>query len=207
MKDEVADAYKKKYKNGLPNFDLSIYSLSEFKDYAVWDSDEWWDRYDFLHVKIFADKTDGLLSKICTEKARIPPNEKNAYIQKKLGAYINNFYRSVKAHKKKKLNAAILKAAESVPFLLDAVFALHNRPTPFLDYLEDELQTYPLEKLPWNPIEFHKKIIEIVSTGSLAVQQEVAKTMEKWARNEGYGNVFDEWEGKDRWAMEYNQGQ
>ena len=83
------------------------------------------------------------------------------------------------------------------------VFALHNRPRPFYGYLEKELKAYPLKKLPWPTDEFLKKILLILSTADLPTQQEILQAMEKLLRREGFGKVFDDWKGKDKWAMTY----
>lgn len=203
VKDGTEEMYKKKYQKNVENADAWTHSLSQLKTCNAWNGPEHWDRYDYLHVKILVDKTDGLIQKLCGEKGHIPPEEKDAYVRGRLDAYLDSFFRSVKAYKKGNKSGSLLRAAGSVPFLLDVVFGLNGRHTPFLDYLEQELQTYPLEKLPWNPADFYNNVIGIVSTGSITAQQEVAKALETWARKEGYGDVFDAWEGKDRWAMEY----
>jgi hypothetical protein len=44
---------------------------------------------------------------------------------------------------------------------------------------------------------------EILENGDLKIQQELAKTVESTFRKEGYGKVFDDWEGKDKWAMSF----
>jgi hypothetical protein len=98
---------------------------------------------------------------------------------------------------------AHIEAANSMLDLLTAVFAMNGRHRPFLSYTEKELKTYPLEHLPWPSDEFVTKIQKVLETADLETQQELLKGVEKMAREMGYGAVFDAWEGKDKWAMEY----
>jgi len=48
----------------LINIDLVIISISEFRIYALWNSNEAWDRYDFTHIKVLVSKTDEIQSLI-----------------------------------------------------------------------------------------------------------------------------------------------
>ena len=63
---------------------------------------------------------------------------------------------------------------------------------------------YPLEKLPWPPEEFIVKVETILSRADLKTQQEVLGGIEVVARELGYGKVLDAWEGKDKWAMNFD---
>lgn len=203
VKKEVAKTYHEKYESMvLEEIDLVVMSLSEFRDYALWGTPEAGYRYDFTHVKALVDKT-GEVQKLIDDKGSIPDDNRNDFIAQTLDAYINGVYRSVKCFRNQNETGARLEASTSIPYLLDLVFALHNRPKPFYGYLERELKAYPLEKLPWSGEEFLEKLLTILSNADPETQQEILKTVEKLFRKEGFGRVFDNWEGKDKWTMTY----
>lgn len=204
VKDGVAKRYQKKYeKMKLKEIDLAILSLSEFRKYALWGSPEAWDRYDFTHVKALVAKNQEI-QKLINEKGSIPKNKRHNFITYSLDAYINGVFRSVKCLRNRNVAGARLEAAASIPYLLDLVFALHNKPKPFYGYLDRELKKYPLEKLPWSGNRFSKMILDVLSTANLKTQQTILKVIEKLFREEGFGQIFDGWEGKDKWAMNYH---
>jgi len=203
-KDEAVEKLKTEFpKNKFENIEFIVMSLSEFKDYAEWGSAFAWDRYTFLHVKALVDKT-GEVQKLIDEKGLIPEPERHNFIASVLDDYINWVFRAVKCFRNKNILGARLEASASIPSLLDVLFALENRPKPFLGYLEKELKAYPLKKIPWPADEFLKKILLILSTADIKTQQEILKMIEILLRKEGFGKVFDDWKGKDKWAMEYS---
>lgn len=203
VKDDVAEEYKKKFDREMPEIDLSVSSLSEFSEYAQWQSNTYWDRYDFTHVQALVDKTGGEIQKLIDEKGSIPKEKRDEFINGSIDAYMNGFFRSVKSYRKQDAAGVRLEAAASIPYLLNALFALHDRATPFANYLSRELQRRPLEKFSWNTEKFLAALLKILDDGDLKTQQELAKTVETDFRKEGYGKVFDGWEGKDKWAMNF----
>jgi len=204
VKDDLVKILKDEFmKQKSEDIDLNVMSLSEFKDYAKWGSTFAWDRYAFLHVKAIVDKT-GEVQKLIEEKGLIPESERHNFIADSLDGYINQVFRSIKCIRNNNILGARLEASVSIPCLLDLVFALENRPKPFSGYLEKELKVYPLKKLPWPTDEFLQKILFILSTADIKTQQEFLKKIEILLRAEGFGKVFDEWKGKDKWAMTYN---
>ena len=87
--------------------------------------------------------------------------------------------------------------------LLTLVFGMNGRHRPFLGYVEKELKMYPLQNLPWQPKEFVEKIKFVLETADLKTQQELLSGIEKMSREMGHGHMFDGWEGKDKWTMEF----
>jgi hypothetical protein len=66
-----------------------------------------------------------------------------------LDAYINYTYRSLKCLREGHFLGARLEATIEIGFFFDLIFALHNgRLKPFYKYLEWEMATYPLVKIP-----------------------------------------------------------
>ncbi|MEK7212270.1 MAG: hypothetical protein AAB686_01160, partial [Patescibacteria group bacterium] len=203
VKDEVAEKYKKKFDREMPEIDLSVSSLSEFSKYAQWQSDTHWDRYDFTHVQALVDKTGGEIQKLIDEKGSIPKEKRDEFINGSIDAYMNSFFRSVKSYRKQDVVGVRLESAASIPYLLNALFALHDRATPFANYLTRELKRRPLEKFPWSSEKLLGTLLKILENGDLKTQQDLARTVESAFRKEGYGKVFDDWEGKDKWAMNF----
>ncbi|MCX6743714.1 MAG: nucleotidyltransferase domain-containing protein [Candidatus Parcubacteria bacterium] len=202
VKDKVLARYKKKYKNNDFDIDYIVYSLTQFEKYALLGSDSGWDRYNFTRVKALIDK-NGKIQKLLNDKGSLSKDKKEEYIKGQLDAYVNSFYRSVKAIAKNESLGARLEAANSIPLLLNALFGLHNRITPFPNYLSRELKTLPMAKLPFSSGKFLNILMKILKTGDLKTQQLLAKTVEKLFRKSGYGSVLDNWSGKDKWAMNY----
>lgn len=187
----------------LKDIDLKIMSLSNFKKYATWGSPEAWNRYDFAHVKALIDK-NGCIQKLIDEKGRIPNCVRRSFVSGVLDAYINAVFRSTKCLHNHNVIGARLEAAASIPYFLDVIFGINGRLRPFFDYLKRELHDYPLKKFPWSKNKFIKDILSILKNADLKTQQKLLKDIEVLSRKEGYGKVFDTWEGKDKWAMQFH---
>jgi predicted nucleotidyltransferase len=204
VKNDEAVVLKKKYDGmALENVDLSVYSLPDFRSYAGWESPESWDRYNYAHVKILVDKSDGELEKLLQEKGYIPPEKLPKFIDRWIDGYVNGVFRSVKCIRNNNTFGAHLEAVNSMLDLLTLVFAMNGRHRPFLGYVQKELETYPVEHLPWSPSEFVQKIQHVLEAADLKTQQELLKGMEKMGREMGHGHMFDGWEEKDKWTMTF----
>lgn len=198
VKDEVAEEYEKKYQaKAFDRVDLCVDSYGYFKTYAAWEGADAWDRYDFTHNKVLVDKT-GDINSIAVEKGQVPEAFKKAFIERSLDGYINGVYRSAKCIKNNNQTGAILEGANSLPYLLDALFALNGRMKPFLGYLEKELNTYPLVNTPLESQEFIMVILKISQTGEVVSQQKLFKSISDFFKREGFAHVFEGWEGKDQ---------
>lgn len=197
LNDEAGEDVKKKYlEYKMPNdLEVFVFSLSEFKKYAEFGSDFAWDRYNFAHIKAQIDKT-GEIQKLIDEKGTLPNDKINKVVSYNLGAYINFYYRSFKNEREGNKIAQRLAAAESIPMLLTATFALEGRIRPYNKYLEWELENYPLTKLPFTPKEFIEKILDIISTGNIKTQKEFFAKFRKIFYENGYNEEIDSWEGK-----------
>lgn len=206
VKDEVIETYKEKMEemDKLDSFDSSAYTLKEFEKYAKWGSEFAWSRYSYANVEALIDKTDGKIQEIINNKEKIPEKYVKQFIEGTLDAYINSVYRSMKGLRDKNDLAYRLEAANSIGYLLQVIFALHERRIkPYYKYLEYDLEKYPLTKIPWSSKEFIKMIKAILDTGNYKIQQSIMIGIERACRSEGYGHVFDWWEGDEKWTMTY----
>lgn len=204
VKEEVLLDYRKKFEkyDEIKGFDCGVKTLAELIEYAEMGTEYEWDRYSFAHVQAEFDKTNGKLQEIIDEKGKIPDKHLKDYLAGYLDGYINSVYRSLKSLRDNNLVGYRLEAADSVSLFLTCAFAFHNsRLKPYYKYLVYELEKYPLNKFPWSSKELIVMIHKILETGDYNIQQTLLKEMEKLARKEGLGHVFDSWDGNEKWTM------
>jgi hypothetical protein len=181
VRDGAVVAAKQRYA-GARNVDLSVFGASDFARYAEWQGPDEWDRYSFAHAKIVIDRSDGALPKQIEEKGRIPPDQLDRCIDGWLDGYVNGVFRSVKCVRNGNALGARLEAANSMLDLLTLVFAINGRHRPFLGYLQQELDRYPLRHLPWPSRDFVEKVGRVLATADLKTQQELLAGMATLAR-------------------------
>ncbi|MBK5113542.1 MAG: nucleotidyltransferase domain-containing protein [Candidatus Heimdallarchaeota archaeon] len=206
VKEDVKQEYREKFEkyDGIKGIDCGVKTISEFEAYAEIGSEFEWDRYNFAHVQALIDETNGELQKIIDEKGRIPEKIWKEYTAGYLDGYINSVYRSLKCLRDNYLVGYRLEAASSIGLFLTCAFAFHNRRlNPYYKYLEIELENFPLDKFPWSSKEIIEMLLEILETGDYKIQQILLKEMEKLARKDGLGHVFDSWDGDEKWTMSF----
>ena len=206
VKDDSASEYEEKLSpyDNRADFDLTIMDLSDFREYALFGTDSWGYAYEFAYVKDLLNKTGGEIQQLIDEKSRIPEEVVFDFIYQALDGYVNSVFRSLKAHRDRNMVGYRLEAASSINPLLYAMFAIHDRRVaPYHKYLEWELVERPLSKFVWGSEELIRLLLSILETGDYKAQQYILREVEKVFRKEGYGQMFDEWEGDDKWAMNY----
>lgn len=199
VKNKKTPHYRKKYpRNRHRKLDVSVFSLSEFQKYAKWGSPEECDRYNFWQITAMIDKTKNRrIQRIIDEKSRIPKKEAKKFIRGHIDSYINAVHRSLNCLRKNNLFGARLQASQSVPLFFDIIFALHNRRLrPYPEYMEWEMKTFPLAKLPIKPKQITRSISKILDDANAREQQKIFRVCEDLCRSEGYGKLFDSW-GED----------
>ena len=152
--------------------DVGVMTLDRFRDYPEWD------RYTLTRTKALVDKT-GEIQRVIDEKGRLSEEETNSIPPLALDAYMNSLYRGLK---RPAGMGGRLHEAESVAHLLTCLFALEGRVRPFHDYLEWELEDYPLEG--WDDL---LSLLE----GDPRV---LFRRVEAHVRARGLGDVVDGWE-------------
>nr|MDO8115685.1 nucleotidyltransferase domain-containing protein [Candidatus Sigynarchaeota archaeon] len=193
--DGKADEYKRMYpRNKHHGMELSVQSLSQFRVEAEWGTPDASGRYDFAWVTAQIDKTSEI-QPLIDEKGRIPGDKVKKFIEDNLGAYINQYYRSLKCFRDGYILGARLEASLEIEFLLSVLFALHDRRLkPFYKYFVWELETHPLRKVPFSTSAFIDKISTIASDANIDTQREIFLMVEKLCRDEGYGYCIDVWD-------------
>jgi hypothetical protein len=189
----LADYRQRFHQVSQSDLDCIVMTLDQLRTYGEWGGPEAWDRYSFAHQSVDIDKT-GQVQALVDAKARVPAEGRAAFIDASLDHYVNQVYRSLKNFRDGRPVAARLEAAEQIQPLLDALFALHDgRPRPFHKYLQWELETWPLERLPWPPGVFLDKLLGILETADRALQRELLGFVEAVFRAAGHDRVFDDW--------------
>lgn len=200
--DEAFNAYHEGFSRfGRPDLQCQVMTLAGFEAYAAWGSDTAWARYNYAHLTAVIDKT-GQVQALIEAKARIPEACVDGFIEDSIDHWINQAYRSLKCQRDDQLLAARLEAAEGIPPLLNAVFALHGgRLRPYAKYLAWELEAHPLEQLPWAPAVFLDRLKEVLDTGDIAAQRDLIQGLAPIFRAAGHRAVLDDWDQAWPWLL------
>ena len=195
-----SDAYRRRFPTRHGDaVEVFVLSLDEFRAHAALGSETEWNRYTFAHVEPLVDKTGGELTRVVEEKGRLPRDAALRVAAEALDSYVNSYYRSAKNARAGLELAARLDAAESIPYLLSALFAFEERVRPYNKYLEWELESFPLSGDGWSAGRLIPRLDRIAATGDLGEQQRLFRDVEHAARERGFGRVIDGWEPDVAW--------
>ncbi|MFE7761275.1 hypothetical protein [Streptomyces sp. NPDC057438] len=173
-----------------PELDLVVLSLDEFRAAGM----PGFERYALARARVVLDRLGGGIARILAAKARLDAEEGFREAGGWLDAYANSLYRSVKNDRDGHALAARLDAADSVRFLLEALFTLDRRPRPYNKYLEWELTRFPLPG--WDTGLLLDAVDRVSGTGDVSAQRRLFAQVEAVARRAGHGAVLDAW-GED----------
>ncbi|SNY33569.1 nucleotidyltransferase domain-containing protein [Paractinoplanes atraurantiacus] len=151
---------------------------------ALADTSVHWNRYSYRGARVLLDRLDGGIAELVARQATFSPEEAREHARDNLDNYINQLYRCVKSRRDGFADAAGLDEVESLPWMLETVFALHGRLRPYNKYLAWELERFPLPE-PWNTALRPDR----VGTAALRLFPEV----EALARRLGHGEEIDSW--------------
>jgi hypothetical protein len=184
--------------------DLMVLPLATYRTLGRPDGLYPWERYAFVNAKILFDRTGGVIADLIAERSRLSDDEARPMVDEFLDAYLNSLYRSLKSHRDGMPETAHLDAAESVPYLLTALFALDRRVRPYNKYLRWELERRPLGDPRWSADRLLGIVRRIVAEGDPAVQRVLFGDVEAVARAAGHGEILDGW-GDDLTLMRAGQ--
>lgn len=130
-----------------PEVDEAIDSWTELVTVPPFGSEGWWFRWSYAWAPVLLDRTGGELAAAVRRQATLTPEEADRVLidHDRLDGWVNFAYRALKNHRDGRSLETRLDAAESVPWLLDVVFALAGRVRPYNKYLPWELRTHPLD--------------------------------------------------------------
>lgn len=133
-----------------PDVDEAIDSWTEMVTVPPFGSEGWWYRWSYAWAPVLLDRTDGALAAAVRRQATLTPEEADEVLidHDRLDGWVNFAYRALKNDRDGRVLETRLDAAESVPWLLDVVFALAGRVRPYNKYLPWELRTHPVDGWP-----------------------------------------------------------
>ena len=103
-------------------------------------------------------------------------------------AYLNSFYRSLKAWRRGDELAGRMEAAESAKWLVETLFASVGRRAPYPSRLARELDALPLESV-------REDLLALLATGDPVVQQRVELRVARLLDERG-ARVVSDWHGE-----------
>ena len=133
-----------------PDLDEIVDSWSETVTIAPFGTEHWWYRWSYAWAPVLLDRTGGELARAVHRQATLSPEEADGVLieHDRLDGWVNFAYRALKNDRDGRALEARLDAAESVPWLLDVVFAIAGRVRPYNKYLPWELRTHPVDGWP-----------------------------------------------------------
>jgi hypothetical protein len=115
--------------------------LDELERPAPWGSAGWDFRWSYAWAQVLRDETGGRVAAAVHRQATLTDDERQAVLAARLDGYLNLTYRALKSDRAGRPLQCRLDTAESVPWLLDVVFALSGRVRPYGSYLAWELRS------------------------------------------------------------------
>ena len=194
VRDEARDEYRARL--GTPHgsaVEVVVLTLDKLAAVGEIGSPMAWDRPSYVHAQVIVD-TDGRVAAVIDSLRTLPPEAARALAAERLDDYVNSYHRSAKNHRLGLAVEAHFDAAESIPSLLETLFALHGRVRPFNKLLRFELEQQPLDGDAWSADALLPRLQRILATGDLAEQQSLFRDVEQLARAHDLGDVIDGWE-------------
>ena len=133
-----------------PDVDEIPWSLPELATVGAFGTEAWWYRWSCAWAPVLLDRTGGEVAAAVRRQATLTPDEADGVLieHDRLDGWVNFAYRALKSDRDARTLEARLDAAESVPWLLDVVFAVAGRVRPYNKYLPWELRTHPVDGWP-----------------------------------------------------------
>jgi hypothetical protein len=175
------------------DLDLLVIPEGEFARYALPGHPQEWNRYSFAWARVLLDRRNGEITRLTRAKGTLDPAESQALAAGALDAYVNGAYRSAKNHRDGRPDEAHLDAAESLPYLLTTLFALHGRVRPYNKYLGWELREHPLSDPAWTADRLLPRLRRVLSDAHPAPQRALFNDLAAAARAAGLAHVLDAW--------------
>jgi Domain of unknown function (DUF4037) len=171
-----------------PLLDVSYTCLCKLEKIAAQMS---WELPAYATARVLYDKT-GQVAQAVQAMATMPEERARADVLGWFDAYLNAFYRSLKAWRRGNQLGGQLQAAESAMHVVRVLFALDRRWAPYHDRLVGQLDT--LAGQGWPPGYLHDALIQLVQMGDPRLQQELEARVEALLRARGFEP--DMWDGE-----------
>ncbi len=137
---------------------------------------------------------NGEIERLMNDLLAIPEERVRSDVPEMFDAYLNGFYRSMKASRRGNELGARLEAADSLTYLVQALFLLEGRWPPFHDRLMVSLDA--LSAQGWAQGELERIFLGILRSADPPLQQRLEDRIERLMRDRGYGRVIDDRDGE-----------
>jgi hypothetical protein len=176
-------------------------SLADLERVDRHGTGDWYFRWSFAYAQVLRDEAGGRVTEAVRRQATVDDDEQRWTLidQDRLDGYVNFAYRALKSHRDGRDLEARLDSAESLPWLLDVVFALAGRLRPYNKYLPWELREHPLGVPEWSAEAFLPEIELMLAGDAAAVRRTFAvvdREVRAWDTAHGTtacGDLVDEW--------------
>jgi hypothetical protein len=152
-----------------------------------------WRNPDYATAVVLFDR-GGELPNLVAAVTTLPTDRAQHTAASSYDAYLNGYYRSVKAHRRGDELGARLQAAESVVYLVKTLFALRGRLAPHHDRLLRQLAL--VDDLAWAPGTIAPRLLELLRTADPGLQHALEREVAALLRAHGQGPVRDAWNGE-----------
>ena len=181
--------------------DEIYWSVADLEQVDRYGTGDWYFRWSFAHAQVLRDLTGGRVTEAVRRQATVDDDEQRWVLvdQDRLDGYVNFAYRALKSHRDGRVLEARLDAAESLPWLLDVVFALVGRLRPYNKYLPWTLREHPLGVPEWSAEAFLPEIDLMLAGDPAALRRTFAivdREVRVWDAAHGTtvcGDLVDEW--------------
>jgi hypothetical protein len=171
-----------------PLLDISYTCLRELGQIAAQAS---WELPGYATARVLYDKT-GQVATVLEGMVAMPAERARADVLGWFDAYLNAFYRSLKAWRRGNQLGGQLQAAESAFHLIRVLYALERRWAPYHDRLVGQLDM--LAGQGWPQGYLHDTLLRLVQTGDPTLQQELEARAEALLRERGFDPSM--WDGE-----------
>jgi hypothetical protein len=184
-----------------PTIDQIQWTVGDLEQVDRYGTGDWYFRWSFAYAQVLRDLTGGRVTDAVRRQATVDHDEQRWILvdQDRLDGYVNFAYRALKSERDGRLREARLDAAESLPWLLDVVFALSGRLRPYNKYLPWELREHPLAVPEWSA-EALLPEVELMLTGDPAALRRTFAVVDREARawdaahgTTVCGDLVDDW--------------
>ena len=199
VRDDIADDYRARYATRHGSLvEVVVLSRTEFEAAGAIGSATEWDRYSYVDAEVVVDDASGTVTRLVRKKSILPPDDARAIAAERLDECVNCLYRAAKNARGGLEQEGRLDSAESIPPLLDFLFAVEGRVRPFNRFLRFELERRPFQD-PAFAVESLLMRLPPLSCGDPVEQRRTFRDVEELARRHGLGDVIDGWEPDVGW--------
>ncbi|MBO0812123.1 MAG: hypothetical protein J2P23_08760 [Microlunatus sp.] len=133
-----------------PELEQLPITLDHLEAIADFTDGDWGYRWSYAWAPVLADRTGGRIARAIDRQTHLTTDETMGILVRHQGldGWLNLAYRALKSARDGNTFEASLDASESIPMLLDVIFALNGLVRPYNKYLRWALDHHPLTDWP-----------------------------------------------------------